>query len=80
MGCQLITTGAGSCHHWGACADSCWDAQVPVVHGKAQNFSCDHCSGCMTSFATLGFMYVFGVSPVGPLPYGQAARLARTRA
>ena len=37
-----------------------------MVDGKAQNFSCDHCSGCMTSFATLGHMYVFGVDPVGP--------------
>ena len=54
-----------------ACADSCCGAQVPVVHGKAQNFSCDHCSGCMTNFATLGFMYVFGVAPVGPYHMGK---------
>ena len=54
-----------------ACADSYWGAQAPVVHGEAQNFSCNHCSGCMTNFATLGFMYVFGVAPVGPYHMGK---------
>ena len=44
---------------------------MPVVDGKAQNFSCDHCSGCMTTFATLGHMYVFGVDPVGPYHSGK---------
>ena len=45
--------------------------QVPVVDGAHQVFKCDHCSGCMTDFATIGHSYVWGVSPEGPYHYGK---------
>ena len=34
-----------------------------------QRFECNHCSGCMTDFATIGHSYVWGVSPSGPYHY-----------
>ena len=44
-------------------------AQVPEIDGVPQTFACNHCSGCMTDFATIGHAYVWGVSPVGPYHY-----------
>ena len=41
------------------------------MDGVPQKFECDHCSGCMTDFATIGHSYVWGVSPDGPYHYNK---------
>ena len=41
------------------------------MDGVPQKFECNHCSGCMTDFATIGHSYVWGVSPTGPYHYNK---------
>ena len=41
------------------------------MDGVPQKFECNHCSGCVTDFATIGHSYVWGVSPTGPYHYNK---------